>query len=97
MEPKYDPLRHVLSAIRDVKRDDVPATVERNDSLVLRLGFDSMNMALLSLALEKELGCMVVLDRWIASHPDPRDLTVGSLSDYLADLLARNEPPAVSA
>jgi acyl carrier protein len=97
MKPNYDPLQHVLAAIRDVKGDDLPDTMAREDSLVLRLGFDSMNMALLSLALEKEFGCMVVLDRWIAAHSDPCDLTVGSLSDYLADLLGRNEPPAVSA
>jgi acyl carrier protein len=90
------PLRYVIAAIREVKGDDIPGELERADSLVLRLGFDSMNMALLSLALESQLGRAVALDGWIASHPDPHDLTVGSLSDYLADLLRRNERPSVS-
>jgi acyl carrier protein len=42
-----------------------------------------MKMSLLSLALETELGCAIVLDEWIASHSDPNELTVGSLCRYL--------------
>jgi acyl carrier protein len=73
----------VVRAIRQSGGDVVPTVVRRDDSLVLRLGFDSMKMALLSLALETEFGCAIVLDGWIGSYPDPQQLTVGSLTDYV--------------
>jgi acyl carrier protein len=73
----------IVQAIRHAGGDAVPSVVRRDDSLVLRLGFDSMKMALLSLSLETEFGCAIVLDGWIGSHPDPQQLTVGSLSDYV--------------
>jgi acyl carrier protein len=73
----------IVQAIRHAGGDAVPSVVRLDDSLVLRLGFDSMKMALLSLSLETEFGCAIVLDGWIGSHPDPQQLTVGSLSDYV--------------
>jgi acyl carrier protein len=79
-----DPMHKVVFAIRHAGGDAVPPKVERDDSLVLHLGFDSMKMALLSLSLETEFGATIVLDGWIAAHPDPYDLTVGSLCDYVA-------------
>jgi acyl carrier protein len=81
-------LQQVLAALRGVK-GDLPATLGLEDSLVLKLGFDSMNMALLSLALENQLGCPIALDGWISSHPDPHQLTVGSLAHYVAAVSAR--------
>jgi acyl carrier protein len=86
-----DYLGHVLAAIRHVD-DTVPLPIDRTDSLVLNLGFDSMKMTLLSLALENELGRAIALDGWIASHADPNELTVGSLCSYLELTLTRNEP-----
>jgi acyl carrier protein len=78
-----DPLEGVVRAIRHAGGDAVPERVEGADSLVLQLGFDSMKVALLSLSLESEFGCAIVLDDWIAGSPDPQDLTVTSLCDYV--------------
>ncbi|MGA3124482.1 MAG: hypothetical protein ABSF69_27300 [Polyangiaceae bacterium] len=80
-------VRGVVSAIRRAGGDEVPSQVELENSLVLHLGFDSMKMALLSLSLEGELGFPILLDDWIASHPDPCDLTVASLCGYIVAAL----------
>ncbi len=79
--------KRIVQAIRHAGGDAVPPIVHSDDSLVLRLGFDSMKMALLSLSLESEFGCAIVLDGWIGSHPDPQQLTVGSLSEYVQQSL----------
>lgn len=88
-----DPFPGVIRAIRAAGGADLPSSVDRGDSLVLTLGFDSMKMAALSLSLESECGFPIVLDEWIASHPDPHDLTVGSLCDYLQGALQREHLP----
>ncbi len=88
-------MQQVVAAIRHVD-SDVPSDVAREKSLVLELGFDSMKMTLLSLALETELGCAIVLDGWIAAHADPNDLTVGSLCDYLEATLGIHEDAAAA-
>jgi acyl carrier protein len=94
---REDVLRQVTAAIRAVKGDEVPSVLEHTDSLVLRLGFDSMNMAVLSLELESRIGQPIALDQWIESHMDPFELTVGSLADHLTDVMVyANEPLAVS-
>jgi hypothetical protein len=94
---REDVLRQVVAAIRAVKGDEVPSVLDRSDSLVLRLGFDSMNMAVLSLELEKLVGQPIALDQWIEAHADPFDLTVGSLADHLADVMVfPNEPLSLS-
>lgn len=79
----------VVAAIRHAGGDAVPQSVRSEDSLVLQLGFDSMKIALLSLSLEDAFGQTVLLDGWIASHPDPNDLTIGSLCHYIEEAVRR--------
>ncbi len=71
---RVDAMEMVVGAIREVKGDTAPSRIDAGDSLVLRLGFDSMNIALLSLALERECGCGIALDGWITSTTDPEAL-----------------------
>lgn len=89
-------VRRVLAAIRCAGGESVPSLIDSNDSLVLRLGFDSMKMVLLSVALENEFGAAIALDGWIGSHRDPGDLTVSSLCRYLEECLGVDEPATVS-
>lgn len=59
------------------------------DSLVASLGFNSLRMVSLSLALEEEFSTPLLLNDWIAMSDDPRTLTVGSLCDYIEGILSR--------
>jgi acyl carrier protein len=96
-----DYMKEVLSALDAAARGGLPSPVEPGHSLVVHLGFDSMKMSLLSLALEAELGCAIVLDEWIGSHADPNELTVESLCRFLQEVMpadkerraALREPP----
>ena len=90
-----DYMKEVLAALDVAARGGLPAPIEPEHSLVLHLGFDSMKMSLLSLALESELGCPIVLDEWIAAHNDPEELTVGSLCRFLQETVAVDERRAV--
>ena len=66
----------------------VPAKrVRDSDSLIARLGYDSLRMASLAIALEEEFGRPLLLAEWIARAPDPDELTVSSLCDYIAEIL----------
>ncbi len=65
--------------------------LKKSDSFVSVLGFNSLRMVSLSLALEEEFGCQLLLNDWIASAEDPRDLTVGSLFDYVERVLAASD------
>jgi acyl carrier protein len=86
-----DYMKEVLSALDAAARGSLPSPVEPAHSLVMHLGFDSMKMSLLSLALEAELGCAIVLDEWIGSHGDPNELTVGSLCRFLQEVVPDEE------
>jgi acyl carrier protein len=57
-------------------------------SFVGDLGYDSLRVASLSIALETELGRPVLLNDWLAAADDPFSLTVGSLVAYVHDQLA---------
>lgn len=57
------------------------------DSLVSSLGFDSLKIASLSIALEGEFSQPFLLNDWISMRPDPQLLTVGSLRDYIWEIL----------
>jgi acyl carrier protein len=59
------------------------AKVNRSDSLVLSLGFDSLRVASLAIAIEDQLDRPILLNDWLASCNDPTGLTVGSLYDYV--------------
>ena len=61
--------------------------IRDSDSLVSRLGYDSLRMASLAIALEDEFARPLLLAEWIARAPDPEDLTVGSLCEYIAEIL----------
>jgi acyl carrier protein len=58
-----------------------------HDSLVFDLGFDSMRMAMLSIALEVEFGAVILLNDWISSVDDLDQLTVESLVGYVAGVM----------
>jgi acyl carrier protein len=90
-----DYMTEALAALRVAARGGLPTPIEPGHSLVLHLGFDSMKMSLLSLALESEIGCPIVLDEWIAAHNDPKDLTVGSLCRFLQETVSVEERHAV--
>ena len=90
-----DYMKEVLGALHVAARGGLPTPIEPGHSLVLDLGFDSMKMSLLSLALESEIGCPIVLDEWIGAHNDPKDLTVASLCRFLQETVAIEERRAV--
>jgi len=62
-------------------------TPAENHHMVEDLGFDSLRMATLSIALEEEFDAPVLLNDWIASSEDRSRLTVSSLADYVMGLL----------
>ena len=61
--------------------------IQDSDSLVARLGYDSLRMASLAIALEEEFGKPLLLAEWIARAPDPEQLTVGSLCEYIGEIM----------
>lgn len=61
--------------------------LKSTDSFVLALGFNSLRMVSLSLALEDEFEAPLLLNDWISGCDDPRALTVGSLVDYIEKIL----------
>ena len=63
-------------------------SLHESDSLVDDLGFDSMRMATLSIALETEFDQVLLLNDWTGAVDDPSHLTVGSLVSYLAAVLS---------
>ena len=58
-----------------------------NDSLIVALGFNSLRMVSLSLALEEEFGKPLLLNDWISQSGDPQALTVSSLCEYIQTIL----------
>jgi acyl carrier protein len=77
----------VLRAIRATARNPLPADIAAGHSFVLDLGFDSMSIAILSVALEDEFDTAILLDAWIGQHRDPSAMTVASLCRYLEGAL----------
>ena len=76
-------LRAVSQSCESVGRAVRPA-----DRLVDDLGFDSLRMATLSVALEEEFDAAILLNDWIGGADDPSSLTVKSLVDHLQRALA---------
>jgi acyl carrier protein len=64
--------------------------LKESDSFVAALGFNSLRMVSLSLALEDEFGTPLLLGDWISQCDDPGRLTVGSLCDYISGVLRRD-------
>jgi acyl carrier protein len=65
--------------------------VKPSQSFVTDLSFDSLRMVTLSIALEEQFGRPLLLNDWISQFSDPRELTIGSLSAYVASLLEEDE------
>ncbi|MFW5875750.1 MAG: phosphopantetheine-binding protein [Myxococcota bacterium] len=82
-----DVLPGVLRAIRATARNPLPDSIEPEHSFVMDLRFDSMSIAILSVALEDEFDCSILLDGWIGGHRDPSTMTVRSLCRYLEGVL----------
>lgn len=53
------------------------------DAGVMETGIDSLKVIELTLALEESIGEPISLPEWLGSVDDPRQLTFGSLTDYL--------------
>jgi acyl carrier protein len=83
----------VVAAIRAVARERAPARIEPEHSFVTDLGFDSMAIVVLGLALEDRFDRPVMLDEWIGRCEDPTELTVASLCSYLEESLAHGAAP----
>jgi acyl carrier protein len=76
-------LERVVAAIRASVRHPLPAHIERSHSFIFDLGFDSMSIARLALALEDAFHQPILLDDWLAQKADPAALDVDSLCRYL--------------
>lgn len=81
-------LPRVVAAIRAASKGNVPGDILPEHSFVLDLGFDSMRMVILGLALEDQFARPILLDMWLGSHSDPADLTVTSLCSFLEEAMA---------
>ncbi len=85
----------VVAAIRSTAKGEIPVSIQPSHGFLADLGFDSMSISLLALALEDALDRPVLLDEWVASHSDPALLTVGSLCDYLRPLVVLGDQAAI--
>lgn len=73
----------VMLAVKAVLGDGESRSLSANYRLVDDLGFDSLKMANLSIALEDRLGETILLNDWIARSPSPDKLTIESLAYYI--------------
>jgi acyl carrier protein len=85
-------LKGVSKAIRAGAKGPMPEQIELGQRFINDLGFDSMSIALLALALEDEFDRPILLHDWIARHTDPTSLTVASLCAYLEEVLPDARP-----
>ena len=67
-----------------------PIELKETDSLIANLGFNSLKMVSLSLALEDQFGRPLLLNEWISQCEDPRALTVGSLYGFVHEILTED-------
>ncbi len=77
-------LSAVIDAIRSSARHAMPTRIEPQHRIVDDLGYDSLGIVNLSVALEDRLGRPILLDGWIGSAASPSGLTVGSLAQWIA-------------
>lgn len=82
MDPVLD---GVIVCVRAAARHPLPEPIRREHSFIVDLGFDSMGIARLALALEDRFDQTILLDEWIGQATDPAALTVASLCDYVAE------------
>ncbi len=67
--------------------DQETITVAPDDGFIEDLGFDSLKIANLSIALEEQFDDTILLSDWLGTVDNPLDLTVQSLVDYLGEVL----------
>jgi acyl carrier protein len=77
-------LSAVIDALRASARHPLPAKIEPQHGVVDDLGYDSLGIVHLSVALEDRLGRPILLDGWIGSASSSSALTVGSLARWIA-------------
>lgn len=75
----------VVASTRSASRHELPEAILPEHSFVLDLGFDSLAVARLALALEDTFAQPVLLDDWLAYEDDPGALTVASLCRYIEE------------
>ncbi len=81
--------RRVARALQATAK--LPKKPKPSDSLVNDLGFDSLKIAGLALALENEFGEPLLLVDWVTRVADPSKLTVQSLCDYIEHAIDRDD------
>ncbi len=91
------PIEAVIDAIRASSRLSLPSSIEAHHRFVDDLGFDSLGLVTLSVALEDRLGAPILLDGWIGSASSPSALTVGSLALWIGSSLAEDHGSAARA
>jgi acyl carrier protein len=74
----------VIEAIRASARHPLPTRIEASHRVVDDLGYDSLGIVNLSVALEDQLGRPILLDGWIGAALAPSGLTVGSLAQWIS-------------
>ncbi len=90
-----DPVFEGVSAcIRAAARHPLPDVLRREHAFVTDLGFDSMSIARLALALEDRFQQALTLDEWIREVQNPGELTVASLCAYVEEALKDHDQPA---
>jgi len=87
-------LPRIVNAVRGAASAPLPVELREEHSFVLDLGFDSLAMARLGLALEDQFGFPILLDSWLSSQSDPSALTIGSLRVFVASRIEGHEGAA---
>jgi acyl carrier protein len=99
MQTPTDPttLAAVIDAIRASARHPLPARIDPAHRVVDDLGYDSLGIVNLSVALEDRLGVPILLDGWIGSATSPSALTVGSLAQWITQSTHEEDAAALGA
>jgi acyl carrier protein len=87
----------VADAVRASARTPPPSRIEAHHRFVDDLGYDSLGLVGLSVALEDRLGVPVLLDGWIGAVSSPSNLTVGSLATWIGSSLREDHGTAARA
>lgn len=90
-------LAGVVDSIRASARLALPERIEAHHRFVDDLGYDSLGLVTLSVALEDRFGVPILLDGWIGSASSPSGLTVGSLAAWITSSLAEEHGTAARA
>jgi acyl carrier protein len=85
---KDEVMQKVVRAVKTTAAKP-PDLISGSHSLVLDLGFDSLRVATLSVALETEFGELILLNEWIANAHTPYELNVNSLVAFVSDAISR--------